>query len=145
MQERNRANVFWGVVSATAGALFGIFAVRVLFLTFSRGVVRWWDWMEFVLRLALAVYFMWIGNRTHARGCGEVVKPPTIRWGRLLFGVLILSGVLIGHFAPGPNTAKATNETEAVEMAAISWIFAGTGIMLIAMAFKSSKALRAEP
>jgi hypothetical protein len=139
MREPKRSQIVWGVISSATGAIIGILAVRSSYFVISGGRPDSWWFMNIVLLLATAVFFMWLGNRSHARGTGELVSPPALRWGRLLLGLWLVFNSRRPPSLNDPRVLKPDNETQAVAMVVTSWVITGVGLLLVAMAFHKKK------
>ena len=133
--------MFWGVVSVLVGAWLGYAAMRnLLYLHWriANAEVAWF--MASVVPVsALAVYFVWLGKNQLQRAGGEEVPKPRFRWGKLLLGFCLVFFALKGHFAPGPNTLKPDNDTEAQGMLVAMVAMVSVGTVLMALAFRPIK------
>jgi hypothetical protein len=133
--------MFWGILSVLVGAWLGYAALRNLFFLDWRtaNARALWFLASLVPSSAMTVYFVWLGRNELRRAGGEEVPKPRFRWGRLLLGFCLVFFALKGHFAPGPNTLKADNDTEALGMFLATVVMVSIGTMLMAFAFRPAK------
>lgn len=123
-----------GSLGLMLGAWTGMWNVRAVFYALRAQYFAPWFMADTVLRIAAAVFFIWIGARS-IRRAGEEVPRPRIGWGRLLLGVVFIYVQIKGHFAPAPNVLQPDNAGERVGMQAVSAIIWIVGVALILAAF----------
>jgi hypothetical protein len=116
------------------GAWMAMGGVRAVFYTLRTQCFDPWFIADTMLRVAAAVFFIWVGARS-IRRAGEEVPGTRIGWGRLLLGVVLIYVQIRDHFVPAPNALHPDNAGEAVGMQIMRAIFLIIGVVLIFAAF----------
>jgi hypothetical protein len=112
-------------------AMGGVRAVLYILRTQSFDL---WFIADTLLRVAAAIFFIWVGARS-IRRAGEEVQETRIGWGRLLLGIVLIYVQIRDHFVPAPNALRPDNAGEAAGMQAMRVVFWIVGAALIFAAF----------
>ncbi|HEY6306206.1 MAG TPA: hypothetical protein VI488_07065 [Candidatus Angelobacter sp.] len=102
-----------------------------------------WFTADTALRIAAAVFFMWVGAR-RIRRVGQEVPGTKIGWGRLLLGISFIYANIRGHSAPTPGALQPDNASEAAGMQIMTALIYVAGVALIFGAFWRQKQKPAE-
>jgi hypothetical protein len=120
------------------GAWMAAACIRAILYILRTQTFHAWFTGDTALRIAAAVFFMWVGARA-IRRVGHEVPGTKIGWGRLLLGIVIIYVQIKQHFVPNPNALQPDNESQAAGMRVAGAIIFLAGVALIFAAFWKRK------
>jgi hypothetical protein len=141
--EKKTPELVRGSLLLLVGAWVATGCIRAIFYILRTQTLDTWFTSDTALRIAVAMFFMWVGARA-IRRVGQEVPGTRIGWGRLLLGVVLIYVQIREHFVPNPSALRPDNESQAAGMQFVTALIYLAGVALIFAAFRKKKLQPAE-